>query len=231
MFRLMFLENNFEESIEFSSLEDMLVVAVGFDKSAADFVGCWRPCNRRGGNSAAHVQQFACLEGPVAENHQNELVTIGDPAYPIKSTIQHLVDDHLHAISITASAGGQVTKCACFVFLPVPLPPPCKVRPITMHLCEQIIYDSDVVWSTAGTFSHGGGITEGSPDHVEPTHSSMMPTVPVSLGQNSITTKLVLTTTDPSHVVGLVFEFDGFFVASHKLSDPLQLYITQISDL
>ena len=102
------------------SLVEMLVVAVGFDKSDSDFVGSWRPCNRQGGNSSLFVQQFACLEGPVAENYENEVKTIGNPEYPIQSMIQSLADDRLHTIVITASSGGEVKNCACFVFMPVP---------------------------------------------------------------------------------------------------------------
>ena len=49
--------------------------------------------------------QFLCLEGPVAENYKNELKTVGNPRYPIKATIQAVVDDYLHAIVMTASAG------------------------------------------------------------------------------------------------------------------------------
>ena len=39
MFRRMYLDNTFEKSQKFSSLHDMLVVSVGFDKSDSDFVG------------------------------------------------------------------------------------------------------------------------------------------------------------------------------------------------
>ena len=65
-----------EKSIDFSSLEDILLVAVGFDKNDSDFVGTWRPCNRQKGNSAIFVQTFACLEGPVCECYENEEITI-----------------------------------------------------------------------------------------------------------------------------------------------------------
>ena len=104
----MFLENMFVGSQSFSSLVDILLVAVGFNKSDSDFVGTWRPCNCQGGNSSVFVQQFACLEGPVAENYKNEVKTIGNPEYPIQSMIQSLTDDRLHTIVITVSSGGEV---------------------------------------------------------------------------------------------------------------------------
>ena len=104
MFRRMFLDNTVEKSIDFSSLEDMLLVAVGFDKSDSDFVGTWRPCNRRNGNSAIFVQTFACLEGPVCECYENEEITIANGDYPIQDTIQQLVDDRLYClVSATSS--------------------------------------------------------------------------------------------------------------------------------
>ena len=66
----MFLDNTFENSIDFSSLVDMLVVSVGFDKSNSYFVGTWLLCNRRNGLSALFVQTFACLEGPYQKTVQ-----------------------------------------------------------------------------------------------------------------------------------------------------------------
>ena len=39
MFRKMYLDNTFQSSQMFSSLQDMLGVSVGFDKSDSDFVG------------------------------------------------------------------------------------------------------------------------------------------------------------------------------------------------
>ena len=64
----MFLDKTFQPSFDFSSMTDTIVISGGFDKSDSDFVGTWRPCNRRNGNSAVYVQTFACLEGPVSED-------------------------------------------------------------------------------------------------------------------------------------------------------------------
>jgi hypothetical protein len=149
MMRRMFLDNTFQESIEFSSLVDMLVVSVGFDKSDSDFVGTWRPCNRRNGNSALFVQTFACLEGPVSEDYANEVATIGKPNYPIKDTIQRLVDDSLYTLVATErdSSTDLVTACSCFVFQPVPTPPPGTKRPLQVELlplkvCESVAFSN-----------------------------------------------------------------------------------------
>jgi len=97
----MFLDNTYQPSFDFSSMTDTIVISVGFDKSDSDFVGTCRPCNRRNGNSAVYVQTFACLEGPVLEDYANELVTIGSPQYPIKYTIQQLVDDSMHTLVLS----------------------------------------------------------------------------------------------------------------------------------
>ena len=71
MLHRMFLDDMYRKSLSFSTLDDMYVVAVGFDKSDSDFVGTWRVCNRHEGNSSLCIQSFACLEGPVAENYEN----------------------------------------------------------------------------------------------------------------------------------------------------------------
>jgi len=77
-------------------MSETIVISVGFDKSDSDFVGTWRPYNRRNGNSAVLVQTFACLESPLSEDYANGMVTIGKPDYPIRYTLQSLVDDSLH---------------------------------------------------------------------------------------------------------------------------------------
>ena len=73
MIKRMFLDGAYVESSLFSSLSNKIVVSIGFDKSDSDFIGTWRVCNRRKGNSSVFVQSFACLEGPVAENYENEI--------------------------------------------------------------------------------------------------------------------------------------------------------------
>ena len=87
MLRRMFMDGGFRASQSVSSLLNQLIVTVGFDKSDSDFIGTWRICNRYRGNSSLYVQSFACLEGPVAENYENEVKTIGNSNFPVKDTI------------------------------------------------------------------------------------------------------------------------------------------------
>ena len=77
MLRRMFMDNTFQDSSEFSSLNNKIVISIGFNKSDSNFLGTWRPCNRKKGNLSLFVQTFACLEGPVCEDYINELITIG----------------------------------------------------------------------------------------------------------------------------------------------------------
>jgi len=108
------------------------VVSVGFDKRDSDFVGTWRPCNQKGGNSAVYDQNFACLEGPVSEDYAIEMITIGKPKYPIRCIIHSLVDDTLQALVFTEvlTDGGNMKKCGCFIFIPSRLTPPGMIRSI-----------------------------------------------------------------------------------------------------
>ena len=121
MLRRMFLDNSYEDSIVFSSKKNKLAVSIVFNRSDKDFVGTWRPCNRIMGNSGLYVQAFACLEGPVLECYENEIITIGNPAYPTRDTIQHLVDDFFFALVFLAENDGE-RICACTIFMPIPTP-------------------------------------------------------------------------------------------------------------
>ena len=76
MFCHMYHDNTCKTSQMFCSLEYMIVVSVGFDKSNTGFAGTWHPCNWKKGNLALLVQSFVCLKGPVSENYENELKTI-----------------------------------------------------------------------------------------------------------------------------------------------------------
>ena len=117
------MEGTFEESSTFSALQNMVVISIGFDKSDEDFIGTWRVCNRKGGNSSLFVQSFACLEGPVAENYENEKRTIGNDKFPIRKTVQDLVDDRLYCLSVTTP---NRRSCACLVIKPTP-----ELAPVT----------------------------------------------------------------------------------------------------
>ena len=86
------------ESSTFSSLVKKVVVTVGFDKSDSDFLGTCRICNHHKGNLSNYAQLFASLEGPVAENYQNEMKTIGNDSFPMRATVQVLFNDHLQSM-------------------------------------------------------------------------------------------------------------------------------------
>ena len=115
MLRRMFLDNSYKDSIVFSSKKNKLAVSIVFNRSDKDFVGTWRPCNRIMGNSGLYVQAFACLEGPVLECYENEIITIGNPAYPTRETTQHLVDDYLFALIFVAEKTAKVYVHAPFL--------------------------------------------------------------------------------------------------------------------
>ena len=61
---------------------------IGLDKSDLDLVLTIRICNRRSGNSRYFVQALAVLEGPVAEEYWNEMITICNPCYPTVEVLQ-----------------------------------------------------------------------------------------------------------------------------------------------
>jgi len=70
----MYLDSRFERSFDFSSISNMLVVAVavGFDNSDSNCMGIWQPCNQQKSNLVLYVQTLACLEGPVDECYENK---------------------------------------------------------------------------------------------------------------------------------------------------------------
>ena len=103
----MFLDNVYKNSKSFSALVDMLVVMVGFDKSDSDFIGTCRACNRTRGGLSVYVQSFACLEGQVAENYENKIKTIGSNQFPVRMTVQSLVDDSLYCLALTTCLRGK----------------------------------------------------------------------------------------------------------------------------
>ena len=58
-------------------------------------------------------------------DYANEMVTIGKPKYPIRYTVQSLVDDFLRALILSEIVGeksgddGRVKSCGCFIFIPL----------------------------------------------------------------------------------------------------------------
>ena len=98
----MHLDSAKEESSVFCSLQGKIIVAVGIDKSNKDLVGTVWVCNRRKGNSGLHVQAFGCLEGPVVECYDNELISFGSTSLSTCVTLQGLVDDHYFSLPFLA---------------------------------------------------------------------------------------------------------------------------------
>jgi len=184
----MFLDNTFEESLAFILLKDMLLVAVGFDKSDSDFMGTWRPCNRHKGNSAIFVQIFASLEGPVCECYENEEITIGNAEYLIQDTIQKLVDDWLYCMVFQVLQRGNVVKCECYVFSPLPLLHAGAHRPL--HVINQaatITKDMAFGNKDGVDTAYADGV-EGSPDELNDGETGFSPElcIPITVDHLSI---------------------------------------------
>ena len=231
MIRRMYLDNAYESSQSFSALIEMLVVTVGFDKSDADFIGTWRVCNRRKGNSALFVQSFACLEGPVAENYENEIKTIGNPEFPVKKMMQHLADDSLYTLVLSTSSSERVDKCSCFVFMPTPVFLPGTTRVLTVHLTIVTITESMVQWNSNNDDAIDTNMTEGNPDTLDETVAGLPPTVPVCFVEDSVDLVLVTSNEDQSIIVGLQFLLDGTVVASWRLDVKFKLGTTSVEDI
>ena len=100
MLRRLVLDCGLCESFTFSSLRNCLAGAVGFNKSDKDFIGTWRICNRFPGNVSLFVQSFACLEGPVAKNYENESRKIGNNDFLIKEMVSSIRNDYLYALTL-----------------------------------------------------------------------------------------------------------------------------------
>ena len=64
---------------------------------------------------------YACLEAPVAEGYENEIITISNPTYLTRETIQHLIDNFLFVLVFVTNKGSKLT-CACLIFSSVPTP-------------------------------------------------------------------------------------------------------------
>jgi hypothetical protein len=221
MIRRMFMDNTFQESYSFSSLVDQIVISVGFDKSDSDFVGTWRPCNRKGGNSALYVQTFACLEGPVSKDYANEMLTIGKPEYPIRYTIQSLIDDSLQALVFTEvlADGGNVKNCGCFIFTPSPPTPPGMIRSIKVDLSPDRLTESVAfVNDDTDLFDH-----EGSPDDLPDDNTGLPPTIPMMLTEKLLKVTLVVLDDDASVVVGIRIIVNNSVVKTQRLHQHLKL--------
>ena len=132
MINRMLLDGTYQDSFMFSSLHDTIVVVAGIDKSEHDLVGTWRVCNREEGNSSLYVQAFACLEGPVSENWENEKNSFFSPAFPTGNFIRKLIDDYLQCLIFTVGAGSKLdntpSNSICAIFVPIPSQAQCEKR-------------------------------------------------------------------------------------------------------
>ena len=64
------------------------------------------------------MQAFACLEGPVAENYENEYMIISNDDFPAKDTVGSILNDDLYALTLLAPTNCDATY---FVFKAVPV--------------------------------------------------------------------------------------------------------------
>ena len=116
--------------------------------------------------------------------------------------------------------------CTCFVFMPLPVPLPCTMRPNTVNTLPLTINEVSVLWSSEIT-----DITEGSPDSI-PTNVSGLPlTVPVPLSQASVDVIIVTSDSDKSVIVGVQFLLEGMIVAAWKLEELFKLGTSTSADL
>jgi len=156
------------------------------------------------GNSAVYVQTFACLEGPVSRDYDNKMVTIGKPEYPIRYTIQQLVDDSMHALMLSERVGEEVNNssgvnsCGCLIFIPSPPTPPGMKRCIRVTLVEDVMTESVAFVSTNSTT-----MEEGLPDDLLDDDTGLPPMLPMPQGECDLKVSLVTSDDDLSVVVGV----------------------------
>ena len=210
------LDGTFLDSIDISSLPDTVIVAVGIDKSENDLAGTIRVCNKDKGNSCNDTQAFAVLEGPVAENYDNEKLTFFNPAYPTGEYLMRLMDDSLQALIFVvgrSSPDGLPLDCAVAIFLPIPMLDSCterhfKVESSPLAVNEQLVeYDS---------------------------HQQMRglaPEVVISKGQDIITVGLVHAEDDANVINGYQILVDKVVVSTQKLHTPFELRGRSPSDV
>ena len=158
-----------------------------------------------------YVQSFVCLEGPVPENYKNKIKTIGNTKFPVKHTVQGLVNDHLYALTLTSP---NTAICTSFVFEPVPVLPPVTDCGIHVNLIFHIVPESQI------NFSVNAANKVGRP-----------PTVPIPFQANSFDLMLVSSAGKASTIVGLQFIVSDYDVATWKLYDQMELGTTAVSHL
>lgn len=110
------LSKTLQQSIEFSKLENKLLVCFGGDRGGGDFTMLIRVLNRKNGNAREHCQPI-CRYEDGTESYDNLAKTVYSGKNPIKNFLQRLVDDVLHAIVLTAVSEdeGTVFGAACLM--------------------------------------------------------------------------------------------------------------------
>jgi hypothetical protein len=112
------LSGKFENSEDFSFIENKLVIVFGCDKGDENTTMLIRVANRGGGNNGDICQPIAQYENGM-ENHSNLRRTIYNPRFPVRAFLQHLIDDKLFGITIDAiDEKGRIigTRCKIMQF-------------------------------------------------------------------------------------------------------------------
>ena len=130
----------------------------------------------------------------MAENYENEIKTIGDAKFPVKHTVQSLVNDHLYALTLTSP---NTAICTSFVFDPVRVLPPVTDRDIHVNLISHIVPESQIHFSVHAADKAG-----------------RPPTVPIPFEANSFDLMLVSSAGKASTIVGFQFIVSGSTVAT-----------------
>ena len=137
------VDGTYMDSFEFSSLVDKIVISIGLDKAASDLIETVRLCNRRQGNSRLFVQAMACLLGPVAEEHYNEIVTFGSPLYPVSQTSQFLFDDFYFNLLFFGENNNQQFCCSS-LFVPIPKGEKLEERSISAEFSSEPVSEGEI---------------------------------------------------------------------------------------
>ena len=169
------------------------------------------------GNSAIFVQTFACLEGPVCENYDNEKITIANPNYPIQQTIQQLVDDRMYSLVIEACEFGSVKICECYIFTPTPMLNAGLIRPLVA------VKHSTIITESLAFGVDMEDIEEGSPDELTEGDNGRPPEVPIGVNVDLFTVQLVHADNNASTIVGFQIIVANSVVSAKRLYEPLKL--------
>ena len=159
------------------------------------------------------MQAFACLEGPVLECYENEIITIGNPAYPTRETTQHLVDDYLFALIFVAEKNGR-RMCSCSIFMPIPTPAQLTSREFEVTYLPLSWNEGVVQFDDVAVDADKNGPEE---DGAEDCRHGLPPEIVIPLDQNKIGVRFVHKKDDASVMVGYQVMSEEVVVATHRL--------------